>query len=242
MARIRAVFFDAGNTLIFPRLDELAQELTSLGYPASVADFRASERAGKQKLTEWLTPQIASGSIPRAVDPIYWREYLTFLAERIAVPAPERERVMRLVGERFADILLWSEVAAGALPLLDELRAQGYRLGAVSNSNGMIEQQLARVGLGPRLDFVLDSHWVGVEKPHPEIFNLALERARVSAPEAVFVGDSYATDIYGARGAGLHPVLFDPTGVYDGSGGDRLNCPRITALADLQKLLNAMVL
>ena len=239
-SRIRAVFFDAGNTLIFPRLDELAQELTAQGYPASVADFHASERAGKQRLAEWLAPQIESGNIPRAVDPVYWKEYLTFLAERIAVPEAERERVMRRVGERFADILLWSEVPPDAPLLLDSLRAQGYALGVVSNSNGMIEQQLARVGLGPHFDFVLDSHRVGVEKPHPEIFHLALERAGVSAREALFVGDSYATDICGARGAGLHAVLFDPTGVYD-PPCHGIDCPRITALAELEGCLVAMM-
>lgn len=238
-SRIRAVFFDAGNTLIFPRLEELAQELTAEGYPASVADFRASERAGKQRLAEWLAPQIESGNIPRAVDPVYWREYLTVLAERIAVPEAERERLMRRVGERFADILLWSEVPPDAPALLDSLRAQSYALGVISNSNGMIEQQLARLGLAPRFDFVLDSHRVGVEKPHPEIFHLALERAGVGAPEAVFVGDSYATDVRGARGAGLHAVLFDPTGIYD-PPSPGVDCPRITALPELQDVLNGL--
>ena len=44
--RLRAVFFDAGNTLIFPRLDQLANDLTARGYPATTEDFYASERAG----------------------------------------------------------------------------------------------------------------------------------------------------------------------------------------------------
>ncbi|HLW79203.1 MAG TPA: HAD family hydrolase [Terriglobia bacterium] len=235
-SRIRAVFFDAGNTLIFPRLDELARELTAEGYPAAVADFHASERAGKLKLAEWLAPQIASGQIPRAVDPVYWKAYLAALAERIGVPEAEREAAMRRVGERFADILLWSEVPPTTPPFLDALRSQGYALAVISNSNGMIEAQLARVDLGRRFDFVIDSHHVGVEKPHPEIFRLALERAAVGAAEAVFVGDSYATDITGARAAGLHAVLFDPTGVYDHSLAG-LGCPRITALPGLQDVL-----
>lgn len=235
-SRIRAVFFDAGNTLIFPRLDELARELTAQGYPASVSDFHASERAGKLKLAEWLAPQIASGQIPRAVDPVYWREYLAVLAERIGVPVAGREAVMRRVGERFADILLWSEVPPSTPAFLDALRAQRYALAVISNSNGMIEGQLARVDLGRRFDFVIDSHHVGVEKPHPEIFRLALERAAVRAAEAVFVGDSYATDVTGALGAGLQAVLFDPMGIYDHSGAG-LGCPRITALPELQGVL-----
>ena len=58
---------------------------------------------------------------------------------------------------------------------------------------------------------------VGVEKPDPEIFRIALRRAGVEAAEAVHVGDLYAVDVVGARRAGLEPVLLDPHGRY----GDR---------------------
>jgi putative hydrolase of the HAD superfamily len=237
--KVRAVFFDAGNTLIFPRLEELAGELTTQGYPATVEDFRASERAGKEKLAAWLGPQLESGSIPRAVDLVYWTEYLRVLVDRIGVPEADRPPLMRRVGERFADIALWSRVLPETPSFLDSLRAQGYSLGVISNSNGMIEQQLARVDLARRFDFILDSQVVGVEKPHPEIFQMALGRARVQASQAVFVGDSYATDIGGARVSGLIGVLFDPVGVYDHSD-PRLDCPRITALPELQEVLDGL--
>ena len=238
-SRPRAVFFDAGNTLIFPRVDQLAEELTAQGYPATVEDFYAAERAGKQKLASWLLPQIESGQIPRAVDLTYWLEYLRALVERIGVPEGARDKVMRRVGERFADIEIWSRVLPDTPPFLDSLRGEGYSLAVISNSNGMIEQQLARVDLARRFDFILDSHVVGVEKPRPEIFRMALERAGVEAREAVFVGDSYATDIAGARTAGLRGVLFDDVGVYDHSG-DQLDCPRITALPQLAGVLEGL--
>src|SRR5690242_3580464 len=152
-SRLRAVFFDAGNTLIFPRLDQLAEELTAQGYPATVDDFHAAERAGKQKLAAWLLPQVQNGQIPPKVDHTYWVEYLGALAERLGVPEAERDGVMRRVGERFGEIDLWSRVLPDTPPLLDSLRAQGYALAVISNSNGMIEQQLARVDLARRFDF-----------------------------------------------------------------------------------------
>ena len=46
---IKAIFFDAGNTLVFPRIEELAQELTAQGSPATVEDFRAADRQGRAK-------------------------------------------------------------------------------------------------------------------------------------------------------------------------------------------------
>ena len=58
---IRAIFFDAGNTLLYPRLDERARDLTEAGFPARVEDFHAAERAAKQKLDVWLWPQIRQG-------------------------------------------------------------------------------------------------------------------------------------------------------------------------------------
>lgn len=234
--QIRAVFFDAGNTLIFPRIEELAQELTAQGYRATVEDFHASERAGKEKLAAWLEPLMADGDIPRRVDIVYWMEYLRVLVDRIGVPEAEREALMRRVGERFSEILLWSRVFPETPAFLDSLRAQGYLLGVISNSNGMIEGQLERVDLARRFEFILDSHVVGVEKPHPEIFEMALARAGVAAAEAVFVGDSYAVDIGGARIAGLHGVLFDATDVYRSGSG--LDCPLITSLPELQAILD----
>jgi hypothetical protein len=87
---LRAIFFDAGNTLIYPRVEELAADLTRQGYPASAEDFYAAERAGKQKLDEWLWPQIRQGVVPRTIDHYYWGEYLKALVERLGVPEPER--------------------------------------------------------------------------------------------------------------------------------------------------------
>jgi putative hydrolase of the HAD superfamily len=55
---------------------------------------------------------------------------------------------------------------------------------------------------------------VGVEKPDPSIFHLALEQARGPGAAAVYVGDLYSVDVLGARGAGLDAVLLDPRGYW----------------------------
>jgi HAD superfamily hydrolase (TIGR01509 family) len=229
---LRAIFFDAGNTLVYPRLEQVAEDLTRQGYPASVEDFHAAERVGKRKLDDWLWPQIRQGEVPRTIDSYYWREYLQALLERIGVPEAEREAKMRAVIERFREITLWSRVYPDTAPVLAALRAQGYLLGVISNSIGTIEQQLTRVGLGGEFRAIIDSAHVGVEKPHPEIFQIALARLGVAAQEAVFVGDTYATDVGGAQLAGLGGVLIDRVGAYPDA-----ECPRIRSLAELPKVL-----
>jgi HAD superfamily hydrolase (TIGR01509 family) len=229
---LRAIFFDAGNTLIYPRLEELARDLTEQGYPAEVEDFHAAERAGKQKLDEWLWPQIRLGEVPRTIDHFYWGAYLRALMEGIRAPESEHGRLMLRVAEGFRDITLWSRVLPETPPYLEKLRAQGYFLGVISNSIGTMEKQLARLNLARHFDTVLDSAIVGVEKPHPDIFRVALNRARVEPSDAIFVGDTYATDIGGAQLAGLRGVLIDRVDAYPTA-----SCPRITSLPELESVL-----
>jgi len=110
----------------------------------------------------------------------------------------------------------------------------GYYLGVISNSIGTMEEQLRRVDLARHFQTVLDSAIVGVEKPHVAIFQKALARAGVEASEAVFVGDIHATDVGGARGAGLLGVLMDRVGAYTDP-----DCPRITSLPELEDVLSS---
>jgi HAD superfamily hydrolase (TIGR01549 family) len=231
---IRAIFFDAGNTLLFPRIEELAEDLTAQGYPATVEDFYAAERRGKHKLDEWLWPKIRSGELPRMVDYVYWAEYLRALMERIRAPEGEREKLSHRLIERFKDIGFWSRVFPETGPYLETLRTGGYYLGVISNTIGTMEEQLRRVNLARHFHTVLDSAIVGVEKPHAAIFRMALARAGVEASEAVFVGDIHATDVGGARGAGLLGVLMDRVGAYTDP-----DCPRITSLPELEDVLSS---
>jgi len=68
------------------------------------------------------------------------------------------------------------------------------------------------------LEFVVDSQLVGVEKPDPRIFRLALAKLGLSAPRAVYVGDIRSVDEAGARATGMHFVLIDPFGDYAPAG------------------------
>jgi putative hydrolase of the HAD superfamily len=225
---LRAIFFDAGNTLLYPRIDELAQELTAAGYPATLDDLYAVERAAKKKLDAWLWPQLGSGAAIET-DKMYWLEYLHALLDRLRVPADRHGAVTGQVIERFRDIRFWSRVFPDTAPTLESLSALGYTLGVISNSVGTIADQLGRAGLARYFRFILDSAIVGVEKPDPAIFKMALDKADVAAGEAIFIGDTYATDVGGAGQAGIRGVLIDRFDCYD----DSVSCPRVTTLGEL---------
>ena len=109
---------------------------------------------------------------------------------------------------------LWTTCDPQAHEALALVRTSGARSAAVSNSNGTVESVLAAVGVRSSLDFVIDSGTVGVEKPNPRIFELALARAGVGAAEAAYIGDFYSIDVRGAGAAGLRAVLLDPGGFW----------------------------
>jgi FMN phosphatase YigB (HAD superfamily) len=105
----------------------------------------------------------------------------------------------------------------------------------ISNSTGTLEDQLVRLGLARYFRVILDSAIVGIQKPHPGIFRLALERTAVEGSEAVFVGDTYATDVGGAQLAGLTGVLMDSVGAYP-----EAECPKISSLPELGRILPSL--
>ena len=84
------------------------------------------------------------------------------------------------------------------------------------------------------LDFVVASAAVGTAKPHPDIFHVALDRAGLRADEVIYVGDSYISDVIGARAAGISPVLIDREGK-----APSVDCPVITSLLELEPLIEA---
>jgi putative hydrolase of the HAD superfamily len=98
---------------------------------------------------------------------------------------------------------------------LAELRGLGLKLVCVSNWDVSLPDVLARCGLRDSLHGVVTSAEVGVRKPDPTIFGPALRLAGCSAPEALYVGDTPAEDLEGARAAGIPALLIDREG-----GGD----------------------
>jgi len=209
---LKAVFFDAGGTLVHLDYERVRAALSrAVGRAPTVAALAAAEYEGRAAVERALEadPAMADGS--------RWRLHfggalasLGFGPADLAKAAPE-------IRAEHARAHLWTAVQDGVPAALAALRAAGFVVGCVSNSDGTVAQLLAQVGLLPLLDPVIDSALVGFEKPDPGIFRVALERAGVAAAEAMHVGDLFAADVVGARRAGLEPVLLDPLGRY----GDR---------------------
>jgi len=101
------------------------------------------------------------------------------------------------------------ENAAGAL---EGLRRAGVRLGIISNWDLTARPILRRFGLEGFFERIVISSEVGLEKPAPEIFKLAMGQAGVSAAESLYVGDNYYVDAVGARQVGMDCLIVNRFG------------------------------
>ncbi|MBI4864479.1 MAG: HAD-IA family hydrolase [Candidatus Riflebacteria bacterium] len=166
-----------------------------------------------------------------AGDPARASAYFESILAAVGIP-------LEAVGPLLADLKrsndreeLWTVVPPGTPEALESLAEMGYTLGVISNSDGRAARLLARANLLSLVRFVIDSTFVGLEKPDSRIFRLGLDRAGVEARQAIYVGDLYAVDVVGARKAGITGVLVDPLWL------DPSDCPRIRTVADLPGLL-----
>jgi putative hydrolase of the HAD superfamily len=162
-----------------------------------------------------------------------WRDYFHIILNRVGLPPETRGAIIDALWEAHQRVGLWTVPIEGGPDTVAELKRHGYRLGVVSNAEGRVEQDLESAGYRGLLETVVDSHVVGVEKPSPEIFDIALRRLDARPESTVFVGDVPAVDVEGARAAGLTPILIDRHDVYPDS-----DVLRLTSIRELPSCLD----
>jgi putative hydrolase of the HAD superfamily len=232
---VSAILLDAGGVLIFPQPDLLRAPLRALGLSL---DELAFERAYYQA----MALQDAAGTPP---GPAWWHDYLTRYLAGCGVPG---DRCPEMAAGLLTSIAgrPWSRVGPGVMAGLRALAALGLPMAVVSNSGGTVQSELAGLGVcyvpgdqnqeepdGVPVSVVVDSGVVGIAKPDPAIFGIALEALGLPASGTVLhVGDSLRYDVAGARAAGLRPVHLDPHGFCPAPDG-HLHVRTLTGLARL---------
>lgn len=229
---LEAVLFDAGGTLVRLDFEWIAGMLAALGVHASVDELRHAEVIGRRRYdgaARGPRPLAEGEAHPPLGSTAPIEAYWGGMLEAVGCRHPVLEEALAQMHARQAsDAFLWARPMEGAREALDALPALGLRAACVSNSDGRAEAHLVRFGLERGLEFVVDSQIVGVEKPSPRIFAIALERMGVAAARALYVGDIRSVDATGSRAAGMHFVLLDPFGDY--AAGDDAAIPSIREL------------
>ncbi len=222
------VFLAAGGVLVHPDGARVVAHLATAGISVDAAALLEAHYRGM------LAADVA-GSGPEEFD-AYQHAYVGHLG----LIGPVAKHAVDLLDALFAAGGLWTEPLPWARDGLAAIGATGLPIVIVSNADGTVDQLLAahellQVGPGPGCEVaaIIDSGVVGVAKPDPRIFELALASVGASADRAVYVGDAWGYDVVGARAAGVTPVLLDPLGLRPDA-----DCTRLASLVDLPELLN----
>jgi putative hydrolase of the HAD superfamily len=227
---VRAVFFDAGETLLYPHpsfAELFADVLRDEGYRVDPATVREVVSASSQRFNELLRSERARlwSTSPERSRAMWDTIYRSFLAD--AGIEGEHDRLVGALHTRFTDLASY-RLHPDAIPTLERLRSTSLTLGLISNFEEWLERLLEALEVNHFFDVIVISGIEGVEKPDPGIFRIALDRAGVDAERSVYVGDNPVFDVEAAREVGMVPVLIDRRGRHP-----ETDAVRITSLEDL---------
>ena len=221
MNQIKAIFFDVGNTLLFPNRERIHAPLTERGFMPDAEHLRDLECRTKNQFDGMMT---SNGSTDHS---FWWMFYSQLLSEIGLKDNAVRDQLVASIRnsgnwDRFAPAPPNNCVTIG----------EHYQIAVISNADGKIEDVFRRCGIAHCFRTITDSGLVGYEKPHPEIFRQALKSMNAAPEESLYVGDVYSVDYLGATGAGMQAMLMDVPGAYRDKG-----VPRVESLEELQTVL-----
>ena len=204
---IRAVFFDAGATLLYP--DPPVEEVYARVFADDGVRFTHGEL--RDALTSvWIEiqrekPGDRYGGVRG--EPGFWRDFLGRV-RRLLDGGPLSEKAFARLAQHFRDPGVWA-VYPDVVPTLEALAGQGMPLAVVSNWDSYLPRLLELRGLSEYFQTVSVSAIEETGKPDAEIFRRTCARMSVAPEQALHVGDSLRDDFEGARAAGLNALLLD---------------------------------
>jgi putative hydrolase of the HAD superfamily len=197
-----AILFDAGGVLLLPGGAQVSAMFADAGIGLEASRCRDA-------WSDALADADQRGDLDQASVIDGW-------VRHAGTPPESRARARIALSEELRRTrVAWHEPVDGAHETLAALQSHGMRLACISNSDGTVEHELEILGLAQYFEFIIDSAVVGIAKPDPEIFRLAIDRMSNLAPdECVYVGDTIHFDVKPATHAGLYACHFDRLGIY----------------------------
>ncbi|SMC07909.1 haloacid dehalogenase superfamily, subfamily IA, variant 3 with third motif having DD or ED/haloacid dehalogenase superfamily, subfamily IA, variant 1 with third motif having Dx(3-4)D or Dx(3-4)E [Sulfobacillus thermosulfidooxidans DSM 9293] len=217
------IIFDIGNVLIHPdgnRISQILFDTTGKHVPAPLCRKAFS---------------FADHEIFQPNDPLRLRQdepYAVVWGKHIGLDKSDSLRVWEHM-ERESESV-WGELDGYAIPLLQYLRLENIKVGALSNGTGDTEATLIKYGLRDFFDVVVDSAVVGIEKPDFRVYREALRLLDVDAQQCCYVGDS-PEEVWAPQQLGFGvSILVDPMDVYQ-------DCPlfdlRVSSLLEVRQII-----
>ncbi len=207
LSSFKAVFFDAGGTLLhpYPSVGAIYEQISGKHGSKRKADvlemnFRSAwlKRDGLSSLQSHSSEKIERE----------WWKSLVFEVFGTDKDIHDFEKFFDELYDYFAKPECW-QLYPGTKDVLKALKHKGKKLGVISNWDSRLFKILDGLGLTGEFEFILASAVFGASKPSPKIFQEALKKSGVHPHEAVHIGDSVEDDIHGAMRLGIHAILVD---------------------------------
>jgi HAD superfamily hydrolase (TIGR01549 family) len=203
------LLFDAGGTTVFPNEVYLAKLAMGLGIHLEHEKLYT----GYYRLIHTLDAQARAQGWQFPRDPwpdgypwaLFQQLGLRSAAARVVAAAAHSRH------ERHEN--LWTFTFSWVRETLAELRAAGYRMSVLSNSDGRTEKVFRTLGLRGYFDDIFDSVELGLSKPNAAVFQLVAKRLGRKPAQVLYIGDIYTVDVLGAQNAGMQAVHIDPLGL-----------------------------
>jgi len=225
---LTALFFDVGNTLMFPNRERMLRPLHQRGVFPAKEMLQEIERQTKREFDV-----LEEGD--SSVDHGFWQIYYSHLLDQLSIKLDrlsiKDEALCHELVTLTRNSANWCDIRPGTRESLLRL-GEKYRMAVISNADGKIAEVLGRTGIADCFETITDSGIVGKEKPHPAIFQAALSSMRVAPQESLYIGDVYSVDYLGATRVGMQSTLFDVVGAYE-----EKRVPRVESLDELESRL-----
>ena len=227
---------DAGNTVIFLDHARLAELARGQGHDvlAEVLVHTEGEAKALAESGGLLDVAWTHRDRPGAIG---WGKMVGTMVHRAGVPEASVPALLDAAWAIHEVRNFWCKVPEGMGEALDAIRALGVKVAIISNSEGMLDRLFTDLGVLRHFDLVVDSGKVGVEKPDPRIFQVALDRFGVPPERVLHLGDVFATDVLGARAAGIRHALIDP---YKHYAGRHAEVPRVPGVVEVARALGEL--
>ena len=219
--RPKSIFFDVGNTLLFPSRRRILAPLHARNVVPTEEHLQALEQRTKKEFDAMMQGKLHA-------DHSFWFIFYSHLLDDLGI---DDENLRNALVEATRISANWDVIKPGTCEALQKI-ARCYRIGVISNADGKIAGILQHCGIYGCFMSITDSGIVGKEKPHPAIFEAAMQALNALPEESLYVGDVYSVDYLGATRAGMQALLFDVAGAYRESG-----LPRVESLEQLQEKL-----
>lgn len=222
LAEYRAVFFDVGDTLLtIPNANAVMKTvLDRFDFVRDEEQIGEYFTAAYKQLYYGRSPDEYAACSPET-DRAFWVALYRHMLERLGAMEHTSEEVIHEWCHVLYDVFTAPEhyvVFPDVIETLDELRSRGFRLGVISNFADSLPRILKAKGLAPYFDPMIVSTEVGLEKPDPAIFRLALERSGLPADQVLYVGDHEINDVYAPGLVGIDAVRILRYDYHEGEG------------------------